>query len=159
MPALIGFHQEDAAQGIEVAVRLRPERVLEGPPSGQPVIDRIGIHMVAEPDRDAPHPRKAADRGPHVVRHQEGEVRGAPIGRQTERHVDAIRLVHDGFGDEVQGDDRFVEFRIGHAVELGPDLGLPLGCGRAGVLPWWFVHSRLLHGGHRGAWTASMMWA
>ena len=159
LPALVGLDQEDAPQGIEIVVRLGAERVLEGATLSQPVVDRIGIHVFAEPDRDPPHPRKAPDRGPHVVRHQEGEVRGAPIGRKTEGDMDAIRRVHDRLVDEVQGDDRLIEFRVGHAVELRPDLGQPRGRGRAVVELSCVRQSRLVHGGHRGAWTASMRWA
>ena len=93
-----------------------PNVSLEGKALGQPGIDLVGVHVLAEHDTHGADPWQLLDRHAHVVRHQEGEIGGAPIGRQTEPDVDAIFIVHIGPRDEFEVGDRLVEFRIGHCL-------------------------------------------
>ena len=76
---------------------------------------------------DLTHPWQCADRAPHVVGHQEGEVGGAPIGRQSEADRYAAILVDRQPLDEAKVRDRFIEFRIGDAVERLANRRLALG--------------------------------
>ena len=84
---------------------------------GKTVVDLVGIHMLPEGHLDLTHPWQSADRTPHVVGHQEREIGGTPVGRQAETDRYAAVLVDRQPLDEAQVRHRFIEFRIGDAVE------------------------------------------
>lgn len=91
------------------------------------VVDLVGVHMFPEGHLDLIHPWQGTDRTPHVVGHQEREVGGTPIGPQSETDRYAAILVNRQPLDEAKVRDRFIEFRIGDAVERLANRRLALG--------------------------------
>ena len=91
------------------------------------MVDFFRIHVLAQRDPDLAHPWQRADLALHIGGHQEGEVGGAPIGRQTEADRYGTVLVHRQMLDEPQIGHGFIEFRIGHAVERETNLRLAFG--------------------------------
>ena len=112
LPTLECLEREDPPYIVEIAIGFLGERLLERLSAGHRPVDGLGIHVVAEFEADAPDPRQGRDFTTHVVRHQEGEVGGAPVGRQPEADIDQARLIHRDAGDETEFGDALVEFRV-----------------------------------------------
>jgi hypothetical protein len=71
--------------------------------------------------------------------------------------MNPVFRVHIDLADEVQLCDRFIQLRIGHALQACPDFSLPvLGLP---VSRLFVLFGLTAHDGHRGAWTASDKWA
>ena len=101
LPTLERLQQERSPQIIQIAVRLGPERLLERQPTRQPSIDLVRVHMLTEHDANVGTQSRSLPPA-HVVGHQEREIRGTPVSRQTEFDVDPVVRVHIGPGDEVR---------------------------------------------------------
>ncbi len=122
LSSLIGLAQKLLPHRAEIVVGFAREGIAKVLPERHPAIDQIGTEMVEQLNPDAPNPGNIRHRIPHIAGHQEGEVWGAPIGRQSELDPNVTLGLDFHQSDEFQGGHGLIKLRIGHGIKCRPNL-------------------------------------